>query len=205
MRTAHSSAIDDPDRLDQLQIAPVQEVFSVAEARAVYPRAIPVLRIALPAKVRPGSPDPANAPAVIASIEAAVMLALAAEVDGIVTNPISKATLYQAGFGYPGHTEFLAALTRSKMPVMMLAAPALRVVPVTIHVSLRQALDQLTTDLIVRTARVTHSALCREFGIATPRVAVAGLNPHAGEGGALGEERASYYRTRNRSVTLRRD
>jgi 4-hydroxythreonine-4-phosphate dehydrogenase len=181
-------AVDDPDRLDRLRIALVREVFSVAEARLVYPSAIPVLRISLPAAVRPGRPDPANAAAVIASIETAVELALAGEVGGIVTNPISKATLYQAGFNYPGHTEFLAALTDSKMPVMMLAAPALRVVPVTIHVSLRQALDQLTTDLIIDTARITDGALRREFGIAAPRLAVAGLNPHAGEGGAMGKE-----------------
>jgi 4-hydroxythreonine-4-phosphate dehydrogenase len=181
-------ALDEPDRLAELNVAPVREVFSIEEAGTVYPNAIPVLRIKLPAKVRPGHPDPANAPAVIASIEYAVRLALAGEVGGIVTNPISKATLYDAGFRYPGHTEFLAALTDTRLPVMMLAAPALRVVPVTIHVSLRQALDQLTTDGIIATAIVTHTALRDQFGIRAPRLAIAGLNPHAGESGALGTE-----------------
>jgi 4-hydroxythreonine-4-phosphate dehydrogenase len=180
--------LDDPARLAAYHRAPIREVGSVAEARAVYPAAIPVLRIALPAPVHPGRPDPANAPAVIASIERAVQLALAGEVAAIVTNPISKATLYSSGFPYPGHTEFLAALTGAAHPVMMLAAPALRVVPVTIHVSLRAALDQLTTARNVATARITHAALQRDFALAAPRLAIAGLNPHAGEHGALGDE-----------------
>ncbi len=111
------------------------------------------------------------------------------EAAALVTNPISKAVLYASGFPHPGHTEFLAALTGfAGREVMMLASPKLRVVPVTVHVSLRRALDTLTTDAIVAAARTTAAALRRDFGIASPCLAVAGLNPHAGEGGALGTE-----------------
>jgi 4-hydroxythreonine-4-phosphate dehydrogenase len=107
----------------------------------------------------------------------------------MVTNPINKAALYDAGFAYPGHTEFLAALTGAEgKQIMMLASPDLRVVPVTVHASLRNSIGMLTTDAIVVAARTTAVALRREFGIAYPRLAVAGLNPHAGEQGALGDE-----------------
>jgi 4-hydroxythreonine-4-phosphate dehydrogenase len=105
-----------------------------------------------------------------------------------VTNPISKAVLYGAGFAYPGHTEFLAALTGGAQPVMMLVGPELRVVPVTVHVSLRAAIAMLDTELIVRIGRIAAAGLARDFGIVRPRLAVAGLNPHAGEAGALGSE-----------------
>ena len=114
---------------------------------------------------------------------------MAGEVDGIVTNPIAKSVLKRAGFPHPGHTEYLAALTGgSGREVMMLAGPSLRVVPVTIHVSLRQALDLLDADAIVRVARTTEAALRRDFGITHPRLAIAGLNPHAGEDGHMGDE-----------------
>ena len=109
------------------------------------------------------------------------------EGGAVVTNPISKAVLYAAGFPHPGHTEFLGELTGGT-PVMMLACPQLRVVPVTIHVSLRRALEGVTTEAILATARATAAALRRDFGIASPRLAVAGLNPHAGEQGAMGDE-----------------
>ncbi len=125
----------------------------------------------------------------IASIERAVRLVQAGEAGAVVTNPISKAVLYQAGFPHPGHTEFLGALTGGT-PVMMLACPQLRVVPVTIHVSLRQALEGVTTAAILAVARATAAALRRDFGIAAPRLAVAGLNPHAGEEGAMGRRRS---------------
>ena len=151
--------------------------------------AIPVLPVPLAAACRPGAPDAANAPAIIASIERAVRLAQAGRVGGIVTNPISKAVLKDAGFAYPGHTEFLAALTGIEGgEVMMLASPDLRVVPVTIHVSLRQALALLSTEMIVHVARITCAALRRDFAIAAPRLAIAGLNPHAGESGHMGDE-----------------
>jgi 4-hydroxythreonine-4-phosphate dehydrogenase len=107
----------------------------------------------------------------------------------MVTNPINKAALYDAGFSYPGHTEFLAALTGAHgRQIMMLASPTLRVVPATVHASLRNAIATLTTDGIIAAASTTEAALRRDFGIAHPRLAVAGLNPHAGEQGALGDE-----------------
>ncbi len=152
-----------------------------------FPSALPVLRLELPEIARPGQPDPANAPAVIESIAAAVHRVQDGQAGGMVTNPISKAVLYQAGFPHPGHTEFLGALTGAT-PYMMLACPELRVVPVTIHVSLREALASLTTDSIVATAQATAAALRRDWGIARPRLAVAGLNPHAGEQGTMGTE-----------------
>ena len=115
---------------------------------------------------------------------------MSGQASAVVTNPIAKSVLYQTGFAHPGHTEFLAALTGAPHPVMMLASPELRVVPVTIHVSLRRALDSLNTETIVATGRITTAALIGDFGIAAPRLAVAGLNPHAGEAGAMGDEEA---------------
>ena len=181
------TAIDDPGQLTGI---PVRVVETLAEAAAVFADALPVLPVALAAAVVPGRPDSANAAATIASIERAVRLALMGEATAVVTNPISKAVLYAAGFPHPGHTEFLGALTECPHPVMMLANDFLRVVPVTIHVSLRAALDGLTTAAIIATARTTATALRVQFGIETPRLAVAGLNPHAGEGGAMGHEEA---------------
>ncbi len=181
-------ALDDPSRLAAYAIAPIREVASVAQARAVWPNAIPVLPVPLAVPVIPGKPDPRNASAVIAAIERATRLALAGEVRGVVTNPISKATLYGAGFRFPGHTEFLAALTGTPLPVMMLCSPFLRVVPVTVHVSLREAIASLTAERIVAITRVTHTSLRKYFGVASPRLAIAGLNPHAGESGAFGDE-----------------
>ncbi len=181
-------AIDDPSRLEAYAV-PVQAVASPAEAVAVFETALPVLPERLPAPSRPGQPDPANARAVIASIERGTRLVQAGEAAALVTNPIAKSVLYGAGFAYPGHTEFLGALTGCALPVMMLANDFVRVVPVTVHVSLREALASLSTELIVATARVVEAAL-RQSGIAQPRLAVAGLNPHAGEGGAMGGEEA---------------
>jgi 4-hydroxythreonine-4-phosphate dehydrogenase len=148
-----------------------------------------VLPVRLAVPPRPGQPDPANARAVVESIERAAKLALEGEAGGVVTNPINKAALYHAGFAYPGHTEFLAELTGAAgQQIMMLASPHLRVVPVTVHASLRASIAMLTTGMIVAAARTTAAALRRDFGIEAPRLAVAGLNPHAGEQGALGDE-----------------
>lgn len=168
---------------------PVRVVADAAQAAAVFGEALPVLPVGLACAARPGTPDVANAPAVIDSIARAVELALAGQVGAVVTNPISKLVLKQAGFAHPGHTEYLAELCGVPgQEVMMLACPELRVVPVTIHVSLRRALERLTADEIVRCGRTTAAALRRDFGIAAPRLAVAGLNPHAGEGGVMGGE-----------------
>jgi 4-hydroxythreonine-4-phosphate dehydrogenase len=137
----------------------------------------------------PGLPDAANAPAVIESIRRAVALVMKGDAAAVVTNSIQKKTLYEAGFEHPGHTEFLAELAGGgARPVMMLVGAGMRVVPVTIHVSLRTALDSLTTEAIVATARITAQALDKDFGVARPRLALAGLNPHAGEEGSLGRE-----------------
>ncbi|MBB2201845.1 4-hydroxythreonine-4-phosphate dehydrogenase PdxA [Gluconacetobacter tumulisoli] len=169
--------------------APVRAVADMAEAASVFPDALPVLPVDLACPARPGQPDSANAPAITGSIARAVRLAQAGQVAAVVTNPISKLVLKQAGFRHPGHTEYLAELCGvAGQEVMMLACPELRVVPVTIHMSLRRALDSLTTAEIVRCGRTAAAALRRDFAIATPRLAVAGLNPHAGEGGVMGDE-----------------
>jgi 4-hydroxythreonine-4-phosphate dehydrogenase len=179
-------ALDDPQRLSGV---PVAEVVTPAEAITAFPDALPVFPIRLPEPPVHGRPDKANALAVLASIERAAALCLSGEASGMVTNPINKAALYDAGFAYPGHTEFLAALTGAPgKQIMMLASPDLRVVPVTVHASLRNSINMLTTEAIVAAARTTAAALRREFGIAQPRLGVAGLNPHAGEQGALGDE-----------------
>ncbi|MCH8950943.1 MAG: 4-hydroxythreonine-4-phosphate dehydrogenase PdxA, partial [Proteobacteria bacterium] len=136
-----------------------------------------------------GQPDPANAPAVVAAIERAVALVQGQAAAAVVTNPINKKALQDgAGFEFPGHTEFLAHLSGAAHPVMMLVSPALRVVPVTIHIALAEVPGALTAALIEATARITAQALIDDFGIARPRLAVAGLNPHAGEQGAIGRE-----------------
>lgn len=186
-------ALDDPDRLAALAAKlglPVRPIpiADPGQAARCFPEALPVLPIALAAPVTPGQPDPRNAPAVIGAIDRAEALARAGLASGVVTNPISKAALYDVGFPYPGHTEFLAALTGTARPVMMLAAPALRCVPVTVHVALKAAIAMLSVQRIVETARIVATGLAHDFGIVRPRLAVAGLNPHAGEEGALGTE-----------------
>lgn len=185
--------LDDPARLKRLAggmgwDVPLEAIAAPDEAVALFGRALPVLPVALAAAVQPGSPDPANAPAVLQAIEQAVSLCRRGDIGAMVTNPIHKAALYAAGFRHPGHTEYLAALCGGAMPVMMLASDRLRVVPVTIHVSLRRAIDTLTTDLILRTARIVAADLRDRFGIVRPRLALAGLNPHAGEEGSMGSE-----------------
>ena len=168
---------------------PVEILSDAGAAAAVFPHALPLLRLDLAAAAVPGRPDPAHAPGIIDSIARAVSLALEGVVDGVVTNPISKAVLQEAGFPHPGHTEYLGALVGAPgVEVMMLAGPSLRVVPVTVHVSLRRAIDTLSAEAIVRVARTTRDALRRDFGVAAPRLAIAGLNPHAGEAGHMGDE-----------------
>jgi len=174
--------------------APVEVVTAPAAAAAVFERAIPVLDQPLGAPVTPGQPDPAHAPAITGWIETAVRLCLDGTVAGMVTAPIAKAPLYQAGFRFPGHTEFIAELTagapwgETRGPVMMLTAKDLRACLVTIHTPLSQVPELVTAERVSRVARVVHEALIRDFGIARPRLALAGLNPHAGEGGSIGLE-----------------
>lgn len=172
--------------------SPLIPIQDPAEAVRRFAEALPVLHRPVPAPVTPGRPEPANAGAVADWIEQAVNLALAEEVSGLVTAPIAKAPLYAAGFRFPGHTEFIAELTADRPytgtrgPVMMLTAQDLRACLVTIHVSLDEVPELVTDARIRRTARVVHECLKRDFGIASPRLAMAALNPHAGEGGALG-------------------
>ena len=185
--------LDDPARLAGLarEMAldvPIRTIAIPGEAAALFATALPVLPIPLPAAVSPGRPAAANAGSVLAAIERGVALCLSGEACGLVTNPIHKETLYGAGFRHPGHTEYLAALSGGAQPVMLLACPDLRVVPVTVHQGLREAIAGLTSEAIVSTATILHDALRRDFGCAQPRLAVAGLNPHAGEGGSMGRE-----------------
>ena len=162
------------------------------EAGDIFANALPVVPTGHAATARPGKPDDSSAGAALASIRQAVADVMAGRASGIVTNPIAKNVLYRAGFRHPGHTEYLAELAAAEnstpQPVMMLWSPALAVVPVTIHVSLREALAQLSSDLIVRTARIAVAGLKTRFGLKNPRLAVSGLNPHAGEDGSLGTE-----------------
>jgi len=136
----------------------------------------------------PGKPDTANAAATVEAITAAVKLAMKGEAAAIVTAPINKHVLMQTGFAFPGHTDFLRHLTGAKRAVMMLASAALRVVPLTVHIPLAEVSKKITTAAIVETAEITLAALQRDFGLAKPRLAVAGLNPHAGEDGDIGRE-----------------
>jgi 4-hydroxythreonine-4-phosphate dehydrogenase len=185
--------LDDPARLAALSgklglAVPVREIATPTEAAAVFATALPVLRIKLEAPVKAGQPDPANAAATLEAIERATRLAEAGEIAGFATNPIQKKTLQDAGFKHPGHTEFLAELAGGRDVAMMLACPALRVVPVTIHLSLADAVHALSPEVIVRAGRITAAGLRSLFGIARPRLVVAALNPHAGEQGAMGDE-----------------
>jgi 4-hydroxythreonine-4-phosphate dehydrogenase len=185
--------LDAPERLINLAAAlrldiPVRAIAAPEDAAAIFATALPVLPIALPRPVVPGKPDPGNAAAVIGAIASAVQFVQQGRAAAIVTNPIQKETLYAAGFRHPGHTEYLAELAGGMTPVMMLAGPELRVVPVTVHQPLRDAVAQLRTSDIITAGKITAAALQRDFGIAKPRLAVAGLNPHAGENGTIGHE-----------------
>jgi 4-hydroxythreonine-4-phosphate dehydrogenase len=184
--------IDDPERLRRLarqigHVVPIAKIESPDEAR--FSDALPVLSLSKPVASTAGLLDTVNAGMVIESITRGHAFVMAGDAAALVTNPIQKSTLYAAGFSYPGHTEFLAALAKSETPpVMMLAIEGLRVVPITVHESLRAALDALTTEAIVVKARIAARELRSRFGIAHPRLAVAGVNPHAGESGTIGRE-----------------
>jgi 4-hydroxythreonine-4-phosphate dehydrogenase len=174
--------------------APVRAVHSPDEAAKVFADAVPVLDLPLKAPVVAGQPSPTAAPAVIRWIETAVGLALSKSVSGVVTAPIAKAPLYEAGFKFPGHTEFLGELTNSiafdgaRGPIMMLTAADLRVTLVTVHEPIARVAAALSIEKVVTAGLVTAQALRRDFGVERPRLAVAGLNPHAGESGGIGRE-----------------
>ena len=172
---------------------PVAVVDDIAEAAEAFADALPVLPIE-GNRARPGQPDPANADTVTRSIQTAVELALDGKADAVVTNPIAKDVLYKAGFRFPGHTEYLGALTQGHAapyapgPVMMLTAQDLRVGLATIHIPVCETCAAITPEVVLSSARTLLGALEVDFGITAPRLAVCGLNPHAGEGGAIGTE-----------------
>jgi 4-hydroxythreonine-4-phosphate dehydrogenase len=191
------AAVADPGFLERvaqsqgwtIPIVPVDP----SRIRAAFPDALPVVPLTSPVSAMPGQPDPAYASSVIESIETAVRLVRDGAASALVTNPIAKHVLYEAGFRHPGHTEFLAALAadaggRVPHPVMMLWSEELAVVPVTVHIPLSAVPARLTTDLIVLTGRIVARELRERFGLSHPRLALAGLNPHAGENGAMGSE-----------------
>ncbi|MCF8479400.1 MAG: 4-hydroxythreonine-4-phosphate dehydrogenase PdxA [Rhodospirillum sp.] len=187
--------VGDPDWLSSL--CPIHLLDDPTQAPSVFSRALPVLPERLANPVRLGQGDPENGAAIIRSIERAVALTAAGVASGVVTLPINKHVLQSAGFAHPGHTEFLGELAARHWadaphePVMMLACPRLRVVPVTVHMALRRAVETLSIDRILTVARITEAALRRDFGLAAPRLALAGLNPHAGEEGRMGSEDAT--------------
>ena len=164
-----------------------RELADLAEVQ--QPGPMPILRHDFAAPAKPGQPDPNNARGVIEVIERAVALVQSGMAGAICTAPIHKKALKDgAAFAFPGHTEFLAHLAGVDRVVMMLACPELRVVPATIHIALSEVSAALTEALLEDTIRITHASLMRDFGIPAPRLTVAGLNPHAGEGGAMGWE-----------------
>jgi 4-hydroxythreonine-4-phosphate dehydrogenase len=177
---------------------PVEET-DPGHTSAVFGRALPVVDLGLPATAEAGLPDASSAAAAIGSIKRGVEDVIGGKAAAIVTNPIAKSVLYRAGFEDPGHTEYLARLSfeitgNPAWPVMMLWSPEVAVVPVTIHMPFKDVVERLTRDLIFETGRVVAQDLIRRFGIARPRLAVAGLNPHAGEDGTLGSEDGSVVR-----------
>ena len=186
--------LDDPGRLAEvarrtgLDVA-IEAVDTPEAAAQAFAARLPVMPVPVAVGVSPGHPDTRAAGAVLESIDRAVALAGAGRAGAVVTNPIHKATLYAAGFTCPGHTEYLAEKVGLRhKPVMMLACPTLRVVPVTIHMALRDAVLALNTGDIVHAALLTAQSLTLDFAIPRPRLAVAALNPHAGEDGHLGRE-----------------
>jgi 4-hydroxythreonine-4-phosphate dehydrogenase len=168
-------------------------VVEAAAAAAAFGSALPVVDIGVKVTAEPGRPDATSARAALAAIDRAVADVDAGIAGAVVTNPVAKNVLYQSGFAEPGHTEYLAKLAQAATgkpvhPVMMLWSPELAVVPVTIHLPLREVIARLSTDLIAETGRIVAHDLIARFGVAHPRLVVAGLNPHAGEEGALGAE-----------------
>lgn len=186
--------IDDPDRLALLARrlgwpAPIRAIEAPDQAPGVFDEALPVAPLGITIHAGPGRPDARDVPAILGAIDTGVRDVRSGHAAALVTNPIHKDSLYRAGFRHPGHTEYLAELAGAgATPIMMLACRELKVVPVTIHLALRCAIERLSTAAIVYAGRVADAALRRDFAIVSPVLAVAGLNPHAGEAGSLGRE-----------------
>ncbi len=169
------------------------ELCDPQKAEQTFAHALPVLALESKHVETPGKPSLTNSAGTIEAIDRAVALTFDGRTSAIVTCPIAKKPLYDAGFQFPGHTEYLGHLCSVRIgapitPVMMIAGPQLRTIPVTIHIPLKDVIQSLTSDAIYETAVIAHKDLKSRFGIAAPRLAIAGLNPHAGEGGALGHE-----------------
>jgi 4-hydroxythreonine-4-phosphate dehydrogenase len=180
-------------RAAQLSLRVPLALVAPAQAASAFATALPVVALGLDVTAQPGKPDASSAPAAIAAIRRAVADVIGGSASAVVTNPVAKNVLYRSGFAEPGHTEFLAKLSAeltgaTAKPVMLLWAPELAVVPVTIHLPLADVPKRLSADLVVETGRIVARDLKARFAIARPRLAVAGLNPHAGEEGALGDE-----------------
>jgi 4-hydroxythreonine-4-phosphate dehydrogenase len=186
--------IDDPGRLALLARrldwpVPIRPIDAPNRALSVFADALPVVPLDVTIRAQPGRPDPSDAPAILGAIKTAVRDVRDGRAAALVTNPIQKDSLYRAGFPHPGHTEYLAELAEAvAAPVMMLVCPGLRVVPVTIHLALRKAIESLSRTAVVHAGRIAEAGLRQDFGIGSPVLAVAGLNPHAGEAGSLGRE-----------------
>ncbi|MBY2928217.1 4-hydroxythreonine-4-phosphate dehydrogenase PdxA [Sphingomonadales bacterium 56] len=183
-------AVGDAASLRRVWAGPVAPIATPQEAVALFDSALPCLQVADAGDIVPGSPSVDGARTAFQALEAAVGLARTGSAAGIVTAPVGKEQLYGVGFTHPGQTEFVAERcgVAPHNAVMMLAGPSLKVVPVTIHIPLADVPSVLTIDLIRARATTTVKGLQRNFGIPRPRIVVAGLNPHAGEGGALGRE-----------------
>jgi 4-hydroxythreonine-4-phosphate dehydrogenase len=183
-------AVGDCAAIEAVWRGPIFPIDSPAEASERFAAALPVIHISGGTEVRPGTPDLEGARNSLDALELAVGLTRSGAAKGIVTGPVSKAQLYAIGFNHPGQTEFIAERcgVASDLVAMMLVGPSLRTVPVTVHISLREVADALTLEKIVAKGRVVARGLQRQFGIESPRIAVAGLNPHAGEDGTLGRE-----------------
>ncbi|HWX72940.1 MAG TPA: 4-hydroxythreonine-4-phosphate dehydrogenase PdxA [Xanthobacteraceae bacterium] len=189
--------IADPDfirrRAERLNLEVPIATVTPAAAAAAFPSALPVVDLDVAVSAEPGRPDRSSAPAAIASLRRAVADVLSGAATAVVTSPVAKNVLYSWGFAEPGQTEFLATLAQEttgkwQRPVMMLWSPELAVVPVTTHLPLREIFAHLSTELVIETGRIVARDLAGRFRIPRPRLAVAGLNPHAGEEGTLGEE-----------------
>lgn len=197
-KPSHAFALVAPSKLiakalKTIGAPPPKDIHNMSEVSKTFGDHLPVLPIDGPIP-RPGHPTPEAILAITGSIEKAVDLTLKGRADGVVTNPIAKELLYEGGFEHPGHTEYLGQLTHdhpapyARGPVMMLSGGGLRVALATVHLSLKDAIGAVNSDVILKNARILHAALKHDFGLASPRIAITGLNPHAGEGGSLGHE-----------------
>lgn len=183
-------AVGDPRAIEAVWDGPLARITDLSAVAGAFETALPILSVEDAGAIVPGQPDADGARSALQALELASGLARSGAARALVTGPVSKSQLYQIGFTHPGQTEFVAercGVSRDNA-VMMLAGPSLRVVPMTTHVPLAQVSSLLSIELIVAKAQATARGLTKNFGIAAPRLAFAGFNPHAGEGGAIGDE-----------------